>query len=57
MKHYKWNIRIFIRNLLIFLAVAFLIWFGISYLEIVAKNINGNPQYSFLNLFILLTKF
>lgn len=32
-------------------------WVAISYLEIIAKNLGENPQYSFWNLFNILVNY
>lgn len=36
------------------ISIIFLIWFGISYIEIISKNLGENPVYSNYNLFIML---
>ena len=54
MKNYKWNVKTFIRNLVILITVIMLVWFGASYFEILAKNLN-NPTYSAWNLLVLLS--
>lgn len=55
-KHYKWNVKTFISNLITLLGVLFVLWAVISYFEIVIKNVNPNPEYFKTNLFILLTE-
>lgn len=55
-KHYRWNIKTFISNLITLLGVLFILWAVISYFEIVIKNIGPNPEYFKINLFILLTE-
>lgn len=55
MKNYKWNVKTFIRNLIIFIVVIMLIWFGLSYFEIIMKNLDNPPQYSQFNLLVWLT--
>lgn len=53
-KHYKWNIKTFISNLITLFGVLFVLWAVISYIEIVIKNVAPNPEYFKTNLFILL---
>lgn len=53
-KHYKWDIKTFISNLITLLGVLFVLWAVISYIEIVIKNVTPNPEYFKSNLFILL---
>ena len=39
------------RNILVVISIAFFVWFGISYFEILGKNLNGNVVLSCWNLF------
>lgn len=51
MKRYKWNVLTFISNLFAFIEVSFLMWFGFSFMEVIAKNLSPNPQYCIINMF------
>ena len=52
---YKWRPEILIRNIIILICLAFLLWVGISYGEILMKNLNVDPMYSDWNIFIILS--
>lgn len=39
-------------NLLLIISVLFLLWFGISYGEIICKNTSPNPKYSKNNIIV-----
>lgn len=41
-------------NILTIISVIFILWFALSYIEIISKNLSKNPQYSFWNIFELL---
>ena len=51
MKKYKWNIKTFINNLIILIGIIILIWFSLSYCEILFKNLSPNPNYLPINFF------
>ncbi len=40
-----------LERLVIIIMVVWLVWFGLSYFEVICKNTTMNPQYSFWNLF------
>lgn len=52
---YKWNPLILFRNIFILICLIFLFWVGISYGEILAKNLDFGPTYSDWNIFIILS--
>ena len=56
--HYTWNPLVLIRNIFVLVCILFLIWFAISYGEILIKNtaIDVRPIYSHWNIFMLLLK-
>lgn len=55
-KHYKWNVKKFIINMLALLGAIVMIWAILSYIEIVIKNVGPNPDYLPFNLFTLLVE-
>lgn len=55
-KHYKWNIKKFISNLIVLISVIMLAWGVLSYLEVCAKNIHPNPHYSQYNMIEMLVE-
>ena len=40
-----------IETVLLVIEFIFLVWFLLSYGEVLMKNLNGNPEYGALNLF------
>lgn len=56
MKTYRLNKIKFIRFILIVICTLALIWFGVSYGEVLAKNLNGNVQLTAWNFFNLFMK-
>lgn len=50
---YKWNHKKCFCNLLTAAAVVALVWFTLSYFEILCKNVTPAPEYSNNNLFII----
>lgn len=52
MEHFKkaiWTVTITISILVI-------VWFGMSYIEVISKNNNENPQYNKYNVFELIVE-
>lgn len=45
----------FITNLWIIINVVLIIWCGVSYIEILCKHWNQNPDYSDMNIIITVT--
>lgn len=43
-----------INKIFLILSVIIILWFIVSYLEVITKNLSENPQYSFWNIFELL---
>lgn len=43
-----------INKIFLILSVIIILWFIVSYLEVITKNLGENPQYSFWNIFELL---
>jgi len=41
-----------LKDILIILNVIFLIWLGLSYIEIISKNLSPNPTYSEYNIIV-----
>lgn len=52
---YKWRPEILIKNIIILVCIVFIFWVGISYGEILMKNLNVDPAYSDWNIFIILS--
>lgn len=52
---YKWRLEILIRNIIILVCIVFIFWVGISYGEILMKNLNVDSVYSDWNIFIILS--
>ena len=48
------NVAGLIQVILLTLSVCLILWVGISWFEVVCKNLNPNPTYSPINLFTLL---
>ena len=48
---HTWNPLVLIRNLFILISIIIIAWFTISYCEIIAKNVNPNPNYNYYNFF------
>ena len=48
---YTWKPLILVKNLFVLVALAIILWFAVSYCEILAKNVNPNPQYNTWNFF------
>lgn len=40
-------------NIITAVSILFLVWIGISYIEVISKNLNLNPEYWALNIFKL----
>lgn len=38
-------------NIITAVSILFLVWIGISYIEVISKNLNPNPEYSVINFF------
>lgn len=38
-------------NIITVVSVLFLVWVGISYIEVISKNLSPNPEYSVINFF------
>ena len=55
MKRYRWDKKVFARNMAILLMVLFCVWATISYCEILIKNtsIDTRPTYSKWNLWTM----
>ncbi len=43
-----------LERLVMIITIIWLVWFGLSYFEVICKNTTINPQYSFWNLFEIL---
>lgn len=43
-------------NILVISAIALILWMGVSYLEIICKNLDDNPQYSKHNIIVNVTE-
>lgn len=43
-----------LERLVMVITVVWLVWFGLSYFEVICKNLTADPQYSFWNLFEIL---
>ena len=54
-KHYRWDKKIFARNMAILMIILFCVWATISYCEILIKNTNleGGAKYSKWNLWTM----
>ena len=50
----KINICKAIEAIFIIVSILFILWAGISWIEVISKNLEPNPQYSPVNLFTLL---
>lgn len=58
-KKYRWNYKIFLKNLPLILicliCIVFVVWFGLSYIEILSQNISmEETHYCKWNLILLL---
>ena len=42
--------------IIITISILILFWIGISWIEIISKNLDPNPTYSAINFFVLLIK-
>jgi len=42
-----------ISALLLILSIALILWFGCSYIEVISKNLEPNPEYSKYNFFVI----
>ena len=54
MKRYRWNLKVFFTNLFILIGIIGVVWFGISYIEILVKNLTPNAHYCVINMFKVL---
>lgn len=45
-----------ISDVMVIISIVTLIWIGLSYIEVCAKNLNPNPQYSKYNAIGMLIK-
>lgn len=54
MRKRRINIARLIETILVILSICLMLWAGISWLEVVCKNLNPNPTYSPINFFTLL---
>ena len=43
-----------ISTLLLALSITLIIWFGCSYIEVISKNLEPNPEYSKYNFFVVV---
>lgn len=50
---YKWNYKKCFSNLLLLAGAVMLVWFMLSYFEILCKNVTPAPEYSNNNFFII----
>ena len=41
-----------LKNMIMMMSIVFILWFSFSYIEIICKNTNINPQYSSANIII-----
>ena len=57
-RKYRWNIKKFASNLITGISITMIVWFALSYAEIVYKNIMGTPIVFWkFNLIVLLFGF
>lgn len=47
----------FISNMIVALSISLFVWFGLSAIEIMVKNLNPNPEYSKANLIVMVARF
>lgn len=53
----KMNFKKIFNNVITIIAIIVLIWFVLSYIEIISKNLSLHPQYSKFNVIVnLITK-
>ena len=48
---YTWKPLVLIKNLIVLATIVMVMWITVSYAEILAKNVNENPQYTEWNFF------
>ena len=48
---YTWKPLVLIKNLIVLATIVMVMWITVSYAEILAKNVNENPQYTKWNFF------
>ena len=46
-----------IGNLLAGIMIAFLLWVGVSWIDVISDNLSTDPQHSNINAFVLLVDF
>ena len=51
---YRWSPSILMRNIIVMISLMFLLWVGLSYGEVLFKNLDFNPEYSSMNIFTIL---
>ena len=52
----KVNVCKVIEAIILIVSILLILWAGISWIEVISKNLEPNPQYSPINLFALLIK-
>ena len=53
-KKYRWNYKTFIRTCIFSLIIALVVWFCISYMDILANNLNANEDTHSWNIIKIL---
>ena len=48
---YTWKPLVLVKNLIVLATIVMVMWITVSYAEILAKNVNENPQYTKWNFF------
>lgn len=53
----KISITKIIENVVLVISIAFILWVGTSWAEVVSKNLKPNPTYHEWNAFVLMTEY